>query len=81
MEKGIYIGKVFVPLNKDIRLYRLPNVNILYVDYAQCVKNPLKTAKEINSFLGATLHVEKMMKVVGAQLYRERNKTDAQISR
>lgn len=49
-----------------------PNVEIIYVSYNDVVENPLEQSQRINHFLGDTLDVENMARVVDQALYRQR---------
>ena len=52
---------------------RMPNVEVLYVDYATVVANPLEIAENIAEFLGEDLDTSRMAEAVDKSLYR--NKT------
>ena len=54
------------------RLDRTPNFDVLYVDYAAVVENPLHEAKRIHAFLGGRLNVTAMASAVESSLYRNR---------
>ena len=49
-----------------------PNIDILYVDYAQVLQDPAGQANAINQFLDHTLDAANMAGVVDANLYRQR---------
>jgi len=49
-----------------------PNVEVIYVSYNDVVENPLEQSQRINHFLGDTLDVERMVRVVDQALYRQR---------
>ncbi|MCS6917021.1 MAG: alkaline phosphatase family protein [Chitinophagales bacterium] len=49
---------------------RMPNVEVLYVSYADAVANPLETAETVAAFLHEDLDVEKMAAAVDKSLYR-----------
>ena len=51
---------------------RSPNVEVLFVDHAQAIKNPEEAAENINVFLGNSLEIDGMTKVVDPDLYRNR---------
>ena len=51
---------------------RQPNLDVMYVNYNEVLKNSREYAERINQFLGDTLNVEKMVSVVDAALYRQR---------
>jgi hypothetical protein len=53
-------------------LRKQPNIEILYVDYNDTMKNPEKSAQTINAFLGDVLDVGKMAMAVDNSLYRNR---------
>ncbi len=48
-----------------------PNIDVLYVNYNQVLKNPRSHAEHINTFLGGSLSVEEMVAVVDRALYRQ----------
>ena len=52
---------------------RMPHAEVLYVDYASVVDNPLEVAEAVSEFLGEDLDLEKMAAAVDKSLYR--NKT------
>ncbi len=54
-------------------LLRSPNVEVLFVSYAEAVQNPFMTALRVNDFLGGALAPERMAAVADQQLYREKN--------
>ncbi len=49
-----------------------PYVDVLYVDYADVLSNPLDQARRINRFLAGDLDTAKMASVVDPDLYRQR---------
>jgi len=49
-----------------------PNVEVIYVSYNDVVENPLEQSQRINHFLGDTLDVESMARIVDQALYRQR---------
>jgi hypothetical protein len=49
-----------------------PNMDVLYVHYSDVLADPGGQAQRINQFLGDTLALEKMAKVVDPNLYRQR---------
>jgi hypothetical protein len=49
-----------------------PNVDVLYVDYAEVLEDPLQQAQCLSQFLGAALDVQAMAGVVDKSLYRQR---------
>ncbi len=49
-----------------------PNIDVLYLNYHDVVKDPLANAERINGFLGGGLDVQKMAVVADAGLYRNR---------
>jgi hypothetical protein len=53
-------------------LQNQPNIDVLYTDYNQIVKNPVPYIKEINEFLNNRLDTDKMMSVIDGKLYRQR---------
>jgi hypothetical protein len=48
------------------------NFDILYVSYNDVLRNPAKNARAVNEFLGHSLNVENMVRVVDKLLYRQR---------
>jgi predicted AlkP superfamily phosphohydrolase/phosphomutase/tetratricopeptide (TPR) repeat protein len=54
---------------------RSPNVEIIYVPYAEVIESPLEVAENVNSFLGGSLNIEQMVGVVDPELYRNRMAT------
>ncbi|MEM1324376.1 MAG: alkaline phosphatase family protein [Bacteroidota bacterium] len=50
------------------------NVQILYLQYADVVNQPLEAALKMSEFVGEPLQIEKMIGVVDQRLYRERTK-------
>jgi predicted AlkP superfamily phosphohydrolase/phosphomutase/tetratricopeptide (TPR) repeat protein len=54
-------------------LDRQPNIDVMFVNYADVVNDPQEQAENINGFLGNTLNLEEMVSVVDPTLYR--NKT------
>ncbi len=52
---------------------RSPNVEILFVSYADAVQNPFMAALRVSDFLGGGLAPEQMASVADAQLHREKN--------
>ncbi|HXA01217.1 MAG TPA: sulfotransferase domain-containing protein, partial [Cytophagaceae bacterium] len=49
---------------------RQPNIEVLYIDYAEAVNNSQKTAEEIEQFLGEDLNIQAMSVAVDKSLYR-----------
>lgn len=49
-----------------------PNMDVLYTDYNEIIKNPASYIKEVNEFLNNRLDTEKMMSVIDGSLYRQR---------
>lgn len=56
-------------------LHAQPNVAVLYVHYNDMLKDPVPQVKRINDFLGSTMNVEEMIRVVDPELYRNRQQT------
>ena len=48
------------------------HIDVLYVDYNDTVKDPLKTAQQVKAFLDGTLDAGKMAGAVDGLLYRNR---------
>jgi hypothetical protein len=53
-------------------LHDQDHIDVLYVDYNDAVKDPVKSAQQVNAFLDNTLNVEKMAAAVDGLLYRNR---------
>ena len=53
-------------------LKKQPNIEVIYVNYRETIKNPEETAKRVNQFLGNMLIEKKMIAAVDAKLYRQR---------
>jgi hypothetical protein len=53
-------------------LRKQPNIDVLYVDYNETMKNPANSAHAINTFLGGALDPGKMATAVDKSLYRNR---------
>ncbi len=49
-----------------------PNMDVIYVDYNEVLRDPLPHVKRVNEFLGHALDVENMLSVVDPALYRQR---------
>ncbi len=49
-----------------------PNIDVLYVDYNDTIKDPLKSVQRVNEFLGNTLDAGKMATAIDKLLYRNR---------
>ena len=49
-----------------------PNMNVIYADYNEFLKKPLNHAQRISQFLGNTLDIDGMVRVVDRSLYRQR---------
>ena len=50
-----------------------PNIEILYVDYASVVEDPLLNSQKIDQFLGIDLDINAMASAVDKALYRNQN--------
>ncbi len=50
-----------------------PNMKRIDINYNQLLKDPEPQVKQINQFLGNTLHVDEMLKVINPGLYRQRS--------
>lgn len=48
------------------------HIDVLYVDYNDAVKDPLKSAQRVNAFLDNSLNADKMAAAVDGSLYRNR---------
>jgi hypothetical protein len=51
-----------------------PNMKRIDINYNQLLKNPRPQAEQITQFLGMTLDLEEMVKVVNPDLYRQRSR-------
>ena len=60
------IEKVDVWANKE------PNVDILYINYAEIISNAAKQAEIIQIFLNQKLDIPNMVKAVNPELYRNK---------
>jgi len=49
------------------------NVDILYVNYSDVIKDPQKEARRVTEFLGGDIHTENMIHAVDNTLYRTKN--------
>src|SRR5262249_49937914 len=52
-----------------------PNIDVLYVNYNEVMKDPRPHAERINAFLGRSLAVGEMIAVVDRALYRQQHST------
>jgi hypothetical protein len=50
-----------------------PNIDVLYVNYNEILKDPRPHAERINTFLGGSLSVQEMISVVDRALYRQQH--------
>jgi hypothetical protein len=50
-----------------------PNIDVLYVNYNEILKDPRPHADRINTFLGGSLSVQEMISVVDRALYRQQH--------
>jgi hypothetical protein len=48
------------------------NFEVLYVNYNEVLNNPIRHSQEIRTFLGGSLDVAEMARVVDSNLYRQR---------
>ena len=61
-------------LNKTYRwLEKQPNIELRYVSYNDLIEDPYGEARAINNFLDLKLDLERMVKVVDRDLYRNKN--------
>ena len=51
-----------------------PNIDVLYVNYNEILKDPLTQARRVAEFVDIDLNVEKMSQVVDSSLYRQRRR-------
>lgn len=49
-----------------------PHMEVLYVDYADVIADPCVGASKVNEYLGGSLDVESMARVIEPDLYRQR---------
>jgi hypothetical protein len=56
-------------------LHEQPNIDVLYIDYAELITQPVPNAQRICTFLECQLSADKMAAVVDTSLYR--NRTDS----
>ena len=57
-----------------------PNMEVLYINYNQTIKDPQTQAEKIEDFLGKSLNIKEMVTVVDENLYRNRkNQTVSEI--
>lgn len=56
---------------------RMPNTEVLYVDYTAAIEKPRDVAETIAEFLGEDLDIEKMVKAVDEKLYRNKANADS----
>lgn len=54
------------------------NIEIVYVKYADIIKNPYENAKTLSYFLMKRLNIDEMARSVDKRLYRQRRKVDSQ---
>ena len=54
-------------------LARKNNMDVIYIKFSDVIADPIRYAREMNSFLGGGLVIEKMANVVDTSLYRQRN--------
>jgi hypothetical protein len=57
----------------EIWLNEQKHINVLYVEYNDIIKNSYTNAEAICNFLEIELNVEKMVRVIDNNLYRQRN--------
>jgi hypothetical protein len=48
------------------------NIKVIYINYNELIKNPIKQVEKVNRFLRETLKIEEMVKAVEPKLYRQR---------
>ena len=56
------------------------NFEVLYLDYADVVRDPLSQARRMADFVGGSLDAERMAGAVDGSLYRNRRTTDGGIA-
>jgi predicted AlkP superfamily phosphohydrolase/phosphomutase/tetratricopeptide (TPR) repeat protein len=55
---------------------RMPNTEVLFVEYPSAINSPRDVAETISEFLGEDLNIDKMVKAVDEKLYRNKVKTE-----
>lgn len=53
-------------------LVKQPHFEVIYINYNEVFSNPTDQAEAVNDFLGGSLNVENMVRVVNPALYRNR---------
>jgi predicted AlkP superfamily phosphohydrolase/phosphomutase/tetratricopeptide (TPR) repeat protein len=56
----------------DIWQKKEPNVDLIYVNYQDVIKNPMEEIDKVNEFLDFQLDIEEAVKVVDPELYRNK---------
>ena len=56
----------------DVWANKEPNVDILYINYAEIISNAAKQAEIIQIFLNQKLDIPNMVKAVNPELYRNK---------
>lgn len=71
----MHLSKVISWINNQ------PNMKRIDVNYNQLLKDPRPQAEQINRFLGMTLDLEEMVKVINPDLYRQRSRLSSATSK
>lgn len=58
--------------NVEAWLRRQSNIELLYTNYNEMIKNPAEPVQQVNQFLGGGLDTQAMLGVINKDLYRER---------
>lgn len=53
----------------------MPNVDLIFLNYAEVVSDPIKALSPLSEFLNKSLNIEELAHIVDPNLYRERNVT------
>jgi hypothetical protein len=76
-EKGIYPVVLAEAFKKQLekaegQIARMPNAEVLYLDYSHVISNPEEAAESVAEFLNEELDTSAMAQVVDRNLYRNR---------
>lgn len=58
--------------NVEAWLRRQSNIELLYTNYNEMIKDPAEPVQRVNQFLGGVLDTQAMLSVINKDLYRER---------
>lgn len=59
-------------LRVKVWLRHQPNIEVLFLDYGEILRNPTDAARRVAEFLDRPLDVERMVQVVNPEFYRQR---------